>query len=147
MKKQLSDELYGILNRPRFLTYRIQQINAQIMNLESCLYPGAIRYDREKVDSSPSDKMPQIVAEIVDLEKERERLEKEVGVSKDTLIRFCESNLSEELDRTVIIMHYIGKQTFEQIGVALSYSKGWVWHTYDRAIDILEEALMKKETK
>lgn len=137
--RQISAELYDILSKPRRLKYQICAINSQIANLEDCLLPGGIRYDKENVQSSPTDRMPQVMAEIGDLSDKQEILSKEFVRANERIKILCEKYLTDELEKTVIVMHYVGLQTFEQIGASISYTKGGVWYIYDRAIDHLEK--------
>lgn len=132
-KKYDPNELHDIFDRPRQIKYQICVVNSQITNLEDCLLPGAIRYDRDKVDTSPSDRMPQIMAEIGDLSVKLKRLEDELFEAQKKVKDICNS-VDNDLERTVLLMRFIGCQTFEQIGVALDYDKSGAWRIYDRAI-------------
>lgn len=135
-KKYDRDKLKETFNRPRRIKYQICAINSQIASLEDCLLPGAIRYDTDRVDSSPSDRMPQVMAEIADLCTKQKRLERELFEAQKQVKDICES-IDDDLERTVLLMRFIGCQTFEQIGLELSYDKSGAWRAYDRAIKSL----------
>lgn len=136
MPKMMSKGLYSILNKPREIKYRLCYISSQIRNLEECLLPSGIRYDKDNVQTSPSDKLPEIAAEIVDLEDEHKRLEKDILKAGDRIKEMC--NSLTDIESTVIMMKFIACQTFDQISLTTNYSKGGVWHIYRKAIDRLE---------
>lgn len=137
--RQISSELYEILSKPRRLKYQICSINSQIANLEDCLLPGAVRYDKDNVQTSPTDRMPQVMAEIGDLSDRQKKLAEELLRANKHIKAICEEHLTDELERTVVIMHHVGLQTFDQIGISITYTKSGVWYIYDRAIDHLEK--------
>lgn len=138
MHKTISEDLYEILARPRQLKFKICAISAKISNLEDCLLPGAIRYDKDKVESSPSDRMPEVMAEIGDLSDKQRRLSQELLQANELIQKMCDERLTDELEKTVILMRFVGCQTFEEIGTALAYDKSGAWRIYDRAMDRLD---------
>lgn len=137
--RTISAELYEILSKPRRLKFQICTINSQILNLKDCLMPGAVRYDKDNVQTSPADRMPQIMAEIGELSDKQKELSAELLRINDVIKKICDDYLTDELEKTVVLMHHVGMQTFEQIGASISYTKGGVWYIYDKAIDHLEK--------
>ena len=79
--------VYEYLTQARKTGLRIQRLEARRHGLLSSLLPAATVYDKPRVQSSPSDPMPEIMAEadelagqIRDLERmEREELEKQMA--------------------------------------------------------------------
>ena len=63
-----------ILNKPRWMRAKASILAEQIATLQSCLLPSAIRYDLDKVQSSPDDQTSAIFAKIDELERERKAL-------------------------------------------------------------------------
>ena len=58
------NEGYRWLSRPRAVDSKIRRLESKIEELRTCLEPNAIRYDAEKVNSSPDDMTSKIFAEI-----------------------------------------------------------------------------------
>ena len=72
----MNKEAYNFLNSARVLHWQWLRLKAKHDELESCLLPAAIRYDKDKVMTSPEDQMSKIVAEVNELEKEVNELKK-----------------------------------------------------------------------
>ena len=66
----MNRQAYEFLNSVRVLHLQWLRLKAKHDALESCLLPGAIRYDKDKVQTSPDDTMSKVISEIADLEKE-----------------------------------------------------------------------------
>jgi hypothetical protein len=64
----MNKQIYNYLNSVRVLHWRWLRLKARHDELESCLLPAAIRYDKDKVQTSPDDTISKIVAEISELE-------------------------------------------------------------------------------
>lgn len=143
MPKTISEDLYNILKKPREIKYRLCYINSQIRNLEECLLPSGIRYDKDNVQSSPSDKLSEIVAEISILEQEHTKLEADLLKAGDRIKALCTT--LTDIEGTVIMMRFIALQKFEQIAIATNYTKGGIWDVYGRAIDKLEKEYSQKD--
>ena len=63
-------EAYAFFGQVRFHENKIQRITCTLNELRACLLPGGIRYDLDKVNTSPKDKMSEIFARIDELERE-----------------------------------------------------------------------------
>ena len=59
---------YDYLMRIRKTEYAIKRKQLRCKELRSCLLPGGIRYDLDKVQTSPRDKLPEIMAKVDELE-------------------------------------------------------------------------------
>ena len=73
----MNKQAYEFLNSARVLHWQWLRVKAKHDELESCLLPGAIRYDRDKVQTSPDDIMGRILAEVNELEQRMEQLQVE----------------------------------------------------------------------
>ena len=60
---------YNHFMKVRRIEYKIQRLKYRRTALESCLLPPAIRYDKDKVQVTPSDKVSEIVAEIDEIDR------------------------------------------------------------------------------
>ena len=98
----MNKQTYNYLNSVRVLHWRWLRLKARHDELESCLLPAAIRYDKDKVQTSPDDTISKIVAEIAELESQMnavllakaERIDDYTGGSKYyVLMFFCLKNI------------------------------------------------------
>ena len=63
-------ETYEFLQQPKRTEAEIQKLTVKRNALAECLLPAGTRYDIDKVKSSPSDRMSDIMAEVSDLDTE-----------------------------------------------------------------------------
>ena len=60
------------LGKPRWMQSEISALTEQIATLKTSLLPAGIRYDKDKVQTSPDDQMSAIFSRIDELERERD---------------------------------------------------------------------------
>lgn len=122
---------YVFLNSARVLHWEWLRLKAKHDELESCLLPAAIRYDKDKVQTSPEDAMSKIVAEVTELEKEMNRvqLRKSQQIAK---IDKAISALSSAEERTALTMRYINRIPVTDIADAMGYSEQRIYQFMDR---------------
>ena len=70
MESEELDEVYDFLMGPYHKRLEIQRKESLIAELRSCLLPGAIRYDADKVQSSPGDQLSEVMAKIDEMERQ-----------------------------------------------------------------------------
>lgn len=118
----MNKEAYNFLNSARVLHWQWLRLKAKHDELESCLLPAAIRYDKDKVMTSPEDQMSKIVAEVNELEKEMNELQ--VKKSKQIqLIDNALNSLESAEERTALTMRYINRIPVSVIADAMGYSE------------------------
>ena len=71
------DETYDFLMQIRRKEIIIRRKETQRDELRACLLPGAIRYDRDRVQSTPTDKMADVIVRVDELDREIEQLRRE----------------------------------------------------------------------
>ena len=118
----MNRQAFEFLNSVRVLHWQYLRLKAKHDELESCLLPGAIRYDKDKVQTSPGDSMSKIIAEIADLEKEMSRVLKCKAQQVERIDKALKSLESEE-ERTALTMRYINRVSVSEIAEAMGYSE------------------------
>lgn len=120
-------ETFDYLMQVRRAEYRIRGLETRCLELRACLLPAAIRYDLDKVQTSPEDSTGRIVAEMARLqdrisreEEKKARLITEIGAVVEKL-----DNVQEQI---VLIQFFIGRKTMGEISMQISYS---LRRTYD----------------
>lgn len=117
----MTDEVYHLLAAPRLSLLKIKQLEARIRALEYSLLPSGIRYDQDKVQTSPDDQTSKVMARIDEIERQIEDLKEQIPKQTDAIRKACDQLESEE-ERTVIVMYYIGGFHMDEIAEAINYS-------------------------
>ena len=91
----MNKQAYEFLNSARVLHWHWLRLKAKHDELETCLLPAAIRYDKDKVQSSPDDQMSKICAEIHELELEMAKVQRKKFVQVEKILRELSGNCRE----------------------------------------------------
>lgn len=81
----MTDEVFNLLSAPRITQYRIKQIESQIRALEFSLLPSGIRYDQDKVQTSPEDQTSKVVTQIDRLERQADEMRQKIPQQVDAI--------------------------------------------------------------
>ncbi len=115
------EETYAFLQQIRRKETEIRRKQLQHDELQSCLLPGAIRYDADRVQSSSEDPMAKIFAEldalerqIIDLRAEKARL---ISVTAEAI-----EQLEDDFEKTVLAEFYIGRKSMRDVAEVINYS-------------------------
>ena len=127
----MNRQAYVFLNSARVLHWEWLRLKAKHDELESCLLPAAIRYDKDKVQTSPEDAMSKIVAEVTELEKEMNRVQQR-KVKQIAKIDKAINTLSSDEERTALTMRYINRIPVTDIAEAMGYSIKRIYQFMDR---------------
>ena len=127
MNKRATEFLIGA----RTLHFQWLRLKARHDALESCLLPAAIRYDKDKVQTSTEDPMSKIVAEVVALEEEMKRVQfsKAEQISK---IGKVINDLESEEEKTALTMRYVNFLPVTKIAKEMRYSEKRIYQFMDR---------------
>lgn len=119
-------ETVNYLMRVRSFELTIWKLCLQHDELQSCLLPAGIRYDKDVVQTSPEDKLSAIAAAVIELE---ERIQ-ELRHQKAKLILEITAaidRLPDSRERTILVAFYIGRKSIKDIAEIITYSES---HTY-----------------
>lgn len=130
----MNKQTYNYLNSVRVLHWRWLRLKARHDELESCLLPAAIRYDKDKVQTSPDDTISKIVAEISVLETQMNEvlLAKAKRIDEiDNAIRKLES----DEERTALTMRFINRISVREIASSMGYAEPTIYKFMDQGAD------------
>ena len=122
---------YIFLNSARVLHWEWLSLKAKHDELESCLLPVGIRYDRDKVQTSPTDPMAKIVAEVMELEKEMNRVQMNRAKQIEKISKAISALKCAE-ERTALSMRYINGISVKEIAITMKYSEKRIYQFMDR---------------
>lgn len=114
-------DTYNYLMRVRKKEYAIKRKQLRCEELRSCLGACAIRYDKDCVQTSPTDKVSEIIGKIVDLEKQIEQLKQEKALLIIEIGDAIEL-LPDDNEKTVLVEFYIGWVPMAQVAEIINYS-------------------------
>ena len=134
------NETYDFLMQIRRKEIIIRRKETQRDELRACLLPGAVRYDHDKVQSTPTDKMSDVMARVDELDREIEQLRRE----KATLvieISDAIEKLEDDNEKTVLTEFYIARAPMTQAADAINYSVRRAYDFRKRGVIHLGEVL------
>lgn len=118
----------------------IVQLQEKIDTAEASLLPKAIRYDLDKVQTSPEDPMYDVLAEIEEYKKEMLKRTHRLILRRRKAIRMLDQ-LSDTRQRQALFLYYLDPSllTMEQVGEKMIYSEREAWRIHDAAMAKLEK--------
>ena len=129
-RKQAQNEVISVhddlISRVRSIDRTIWRLTIRRDELQSCLLPGAVRYDVDKVQSSPKDKLADIAAAVVDIDRTISELQR---AKADAILQLSEriEKLDDEREKVILTAYFIGRKSMTEISDKLGYS---VKHVY-----------------
>lgn len=116
----------NFLYQVRTIDRTIWRLQLRRDELQSCLLPGAVRYDKDKVQTSPMDKLADIAAAVADLDEKISYLQRSKAAA---ILETSEAieRLADEREKVILTAFYIGKRSMEEIADKMGYS---IQHTY-----------------
>lgn len=120
-KIRSTDETFDYMSQIKVINREILRKTAKKRELESCLLPSAIRYDKDKVQTSPRDHLSKICAEIAEEEKNIIRLQnRKAGLIEEIDGTIEKLPCNEE--KTVLSLYWIGQMKMHDIADNIGYS-------------------------
>lgn len=112
---------FDYLMQIRKKEYAIKRKELRCEELRSCLGAKAIRYDVDRVQSTPTDKVSEILCKVVDLEAQIEVLMQEKAM---LIIEIGDAieRLEDDNEKTVLTEFYIGRVSMAQVAEIINYS-------------------------
>ena len=117
------------------LSDRIEHKRQELVMLRSAMQSIAVKIDGDRVQTSPSDKMPDSVASVVDIEKEIESDTIVLIATRDKIINQIHS-LPNSLYIKILYKRYVEYKRLEQIAVELHYSYDRIKHLHGDALQV-----------
>ena len=140
ISEELLERAYEYLGRIRALERQIKRKTLQRDELQSCLLPRAIRYDVDKVQSSPEDVLSETAAAVLDLDREIQQLREE----KARLIREISGaidQLEDDREKLILTAYYVCRMTIRRIADEVHYSRSQTYNLYRSGLIHLAERL------
>lgn len=128
--------IYDFLKKPGNIMTEIRIIEAKIEGLRQGMYPSAVRYDKDKVMSSPVDPMAAYIEEVDELERKIRVLQVQYKTALDEVERVART-LDDDLEKKVVMYRYVAQMSMRQIAFELKYTEDWMFKVRRQAVDHL----------
>lgn len=105
----------------RDLERTIWRLTMRRDELQACLLPIAIRYDQDRVQTTPEDKVATLAAAVADLDVQLQelRMRKADLVSE---VADAIDKLDDDREKTILTAYYVGRISMEGIADKIGYS-------------------------
>ena len=138
----MKDEVYEFLTMPKKTKLQIRSKQMQIEDLRLQMLPGAVRYDKDIVQSSPEDPMMKFIVRVDELEREIEGL-KQQYVDEQKMISEAIEMLEDEREQVVLIGRYVSGDSYDEIAAELFLSVDRVFQIHRSAVDKMVDIVDK----
>ena len=134
----MTEAVYKLLTKPRKIRGQIKKAEAEMEGLKLSMLPGAIRYDKDKVQASPQDSMAQYAVRLDELERKIEDLQIEYLNAQDEVVAVA-NELTSPGD-VIITLRCISGWDFQSIAKEISMSERQMFRYYK----VAQEELAKR---
>ena len=134
----MTDKVYEFLSAPRETTEELRRKRQKRTQIWSTLSGGAIRYDLPRVQTSPHDRMADVMAEIDELDQEISRLRSLRRKQRQDIIDATEI-LTVELSGRCLILHYVDGLKWSDVARAVHKSESTVFRYHRQAVFELDQ--------
>ena len=138
----MKDEVYDFLTAPKKTKLKIRAKQMQIEDLRLMMLPGAIRYDKDSVQSSPEDPMMKFIVRVDELETAIKELKKQY-VGEQKLISEAIEELEDDREKVVLIGRYVRGESYDEIAAELFLSTDRVFQIHRSAVGNMVEIVDK----
>lgn len=136
------NEVYAFFGKPRLHDNKIKRIESTLEGLRSSLLPGGMRYDTDKVQTSPNDKMLEIYCRIDELERELEE-EKQKKAHAILEIDRALMKVPEGPYKQLLAEYYIGRIDIYKIADGMGVSVRHCYRLRKKAVETFCEIMNK----
>ena len=138
----MKDEVYEFLTMPKKTKLQIRSKQMQIEDLRLQMLPGAVRYDKDTVQSSPEDPMMKFIVRVDELERDIEGL-KQRYVDEQKMISEAIEMLEDKREQVVLIGRYVSGDSYDEIAAELFISVDRVFQIHRSAVDKMVDIVDK----
>lgn len=129
--------IYDFLYRPRKILTQLRSAKSELEGLRLSMLPSAIRYDTDKVQSSPRDLMPEYAEKIDDLQNRIKELTNQYVTAQDAITD--KAIHLDGMEQEVIMLRYVAHKTWNEIAMELNRTERWMFIIHKHAVKHLEK--------
>lgn len=119
----------------------IEELDDRIRELRMSLLPGAIRYDKDKVQSSPEDALSRRTAEVVDYEQELADRMRMLTLKRQKAQEMIDT-LEDSRERQALGLYFlsIGRPSMTKVAEKMGYTQRQTFRFYVSGLEHLQNA-------
>ena len=140
----MTTRLLNILTAPRWIRQDIADLESEMEAYRQTMGLSGIRYDQDKVQASPKDRMPDYAARVEGLLKNIKRKQQEYLKAHDKVKRMA--NKLDGVEKSIIIQRYLEEKRYEDIADSFPMSESQMYRYRHEAIEKLEKMLVNEST-
>lgn len=125
------------------LTREIERLDIEIDRNRLLLLPGAMRYDTDKVQATPDDKLAAVAVEIETLRQEQLQRRAELARLKHKIITEV-SALPKIEHSELLYLRYVNLLPLDQIAERMGYDYAHLRHMHGWALDEFERRVLRQ---
>lgn len=129
--------IYDFLYKPRNILTQLRSAKSELEGLRLSMLPSAIRYDIDKVISSPVDPMPKYAERIDELQRKIKELTDQYVKAQDAITD--KAIHLDGMEQEVIMLRYVAHKTWNEIAMELNRSERWMFIIHKHAVKHLEK--------
>lgn len=129
----MNKEVYNFLNSARVIHWQILKLKSKHDELESCLLPAGIRYDKDRVQTTPEDSVSKIVAEINSLERRITALQHQKAKRIEEIDEAL--NMLPDEEKTALSMRFINRIPVNEIAEQMGFAVSTIYKFMDKGAD------------
>jgi len=133
-------ETYTFLKLPRRLEWEIRRLTYEHDELQASLLPSAIRYDKDVVQTSPEDAMPDVAGRVLELEKRIRDLNNR-KLNTMLTITAAIDRMTDQREAAVLTAYYIRRIPMEKVAEQIKRSREHTYRLRKNGIRHLSEIL------
>lgn len=124
----MTEAVYRLLTKPRKIRGQIKKAEAEMEGLKLSMLPGAIRYDKDKVQTSPEDPMAEYAARLDELKFKIEKLQTEYLEAQDKVMAVA-NELTSPCD-VIVTLRFVSDWDFGSIAREINMSERQMFRYY-----------------
>lgn len=128
------DEIKSEFHRVRDNRRRILALRRKAEELRQSAMGGAIRYDKDHIQSTPMNYQEQVLIEAADLDQAADILVDEGDKLRSKLLNMI-NKLEDIEEQIVLIGHYFNNKSFSGMALNDDYDRTTYWHRKEVAIE------------
>ena len=139
----MTDRLHTMLAKPGRIRARIREEELRKERLYYSLLPSGIRYDAEKVKSSPRDPMPAYIAEAEEIDELIRSLKDMLREAENEILSVIA--VLDATEAMIIRLRYVDGLSWEKVAREVNYSRRHMFRIYRESIIKLDQSLSREK--
>ena len=142
----MTDRVYRVLMRPRRIQSVLIGLQSERKGLQLSMLPEAIRYDRDKVMTSPSDPMTEYAARLDEIDRKLADLQESYLRAQDYVVaitdKLIEQNEKDGPEQAKAIkLRFLSGMSFSDIARAMHVSDSTMFRRYRQGLSRLNDIM------